>query len=502
MTTRVAFAGFSHETNDFSPRTTDVRDFTDHGYYVGDEIETLRGTNTEAGGVMQAAEEDGDVEVIPIVVASATPGGLVTRAAFELLTGQIEEGIAREKPDAVCLDLHGAMVAEGEDDGDGAILRRVRQIVGPDIPVVAVLDLHANVGPEMIEYADALIPYDEYPHIDMAERGAEGLRLVVDAARGKVRPTMGHVKLPMMPNGPKQFSRIEPTKSIMEHVHEIETRPGVLTAGVCFAFPYADCPHGGMTITVVTDGDQNLADSLAREIADEIWERREEFRPVVFTVEEAVRHAIEQDNGPIVLADYGDNPGGGGAGDGTELLRGFLELGAKNAAFALIADPETVQEAFEAGIGSEISVDLGGKTDDLHGAPIPVVATVRHLSDGTYIHAGPMMEGVPDSLGPTAVLGCKGRYGDEVEVVVTTIRRQPFDTAVFTSQGIDPSKKKIIGVKSAVHFRNAYVPIAAEILEVDTPGLTAMDFSRFNYSRLPRPMWPLDDVWSAGTSGI
>ena len=195
---------------------------------------------------------------------------------------------------------------------------------------------------------------------------------------------------------------------------------------------------------------------LAREIADEIWERREEFRPVVFTVEEAVRHAIEQDNGPIVLADYGDNPGGGGAGDGTELLRGFLELGARNAAFALIADPETVQEAFEAGIGSEISVDLGGKTDDLHGAPIPVVATVRHLSDGTYIHAGPMMEGVPDSLGPTAVLGCKGRYGDEVEVVVTTIRRQPFDTAVFTSQGIDPTDK-------AHHRREVRCPLSQRI---------------------------------------
>jgi microcystin degradation protein MlrC len=491
---RVLFAGFAHETNTFAPWKTSVPEFQQHGYYKGEAIYGLRDTNTGAGGVVTAAEGMPDVDILPIVETTAVPGGLVTDEIFEQVVGLIERAVECERPDAIVLDLHGAMVTESEIDGDGAILRRVRAAAGLDTPIVAELDLHANIGPEMIEHATVLIPYDTYPHVDNAERGAEALEIAVQAVKGTVRPVMRARKVPMMPPGPRQFSRAEPTRSIMDRVHEIESNPRVLTAGVCFAFPYADCPFAGMTVTVVTDDDPELAESLADDLADFIWDRREEFRPETMTVEAAIHAAMEEPRGPVVLADLGDNPGGGTAADGTALLWGLLDLGAPDTAYALIADPEVVQQAREAGVGGRIETMLGGKTDDLHGFPIPITATVQHLSDGDFVYDGPMLRGVPSSLGRTAVLRCEGRHGNAVEVIVCERRMQAFDTAIFSSQGIDPAARKILGVKSAVHFRGAFMPIASRIIEVDTPGLTSIDFTRFPYERLRRPIWPLDEM--------
>ena len=290
---RVLFGGFAHETNTFSPLTTGSAEFRASGYYVGDEIRLLEGTNTGAAGVLKAAASEPGIELILTTQTTAIPGGYVTDEIFEEVVSSLESAIRRERPDAIVLDLHGAMVTESEVDGDGAILRRVRQAAGPDIPIVAELDLHANVGAEMLEHATILVPYDTYPHIDNAERGEEIFRLAVDAARRKTNPVMASRRLPMFLAGPKQFSGIEPTKSIMALVHEIELRPGVLTSGVCFAFPWADCPFAGMTVTVATDDDALLAQRYVDEIADVIWNKREEFRPETMSVEEAVHAAME-----------------------------------------------------------------------------------------------------------------------------------------------------------------------------------------------------------------
>ena len=491
---RILFAGFSHETNTFSPHLTGPEEFEANGIYRGDRILALAGTNTVAGGVLAEADNHPHLELDLVVDMSAIPGGLVTRSALDPFINDVIAASASTRPDAIVLDLHGAMVAEGEDDGDGAILRRVRQAVGPDMPVITVLDLHANVGSEMIENATALIPYDTYPHVDSAARGEEALRLAVRSASGEVSPVMRHQKLSMFLAGQKQYSHVEPTLSVMKLVHEIEAREGVLTAGVCFAFPWADCPFAGMTVTVVTDGDPDMATRYAEEIGSFIWSNRERFRPDVMTVEEAVHHAMQAEQGPVVMADLGDNPGGGSAADGTALLWAMLDLGAINAAYALIADPEVVDVAFGAGIGSTITTELGGKTDNLHGYPIPVEAVVKNLTDGAFVNEGPMSAGVSGTLGRTAVLGCKGRHGNEVEVIVCERRVQPYDAAVFRSQGIEPTGKQMLGVKSAVHFRASFEPLASEVLDVDTPGLTSIDFSRFPYKRLKRPMWPLDDI--------
>jgi len=494
MPIRIALAGFAHETNTFAPWPTDLPDFEANGFYRGKELLGLEHSNTVVGGAVQAANADDAVELIPILATSAIPGGLVTIAALDAIEGAIFDALSIEKPDAVVLDLHGAMVTERDDDGESGTLRRVRAAVGPETPVVVVLDLHANLSEEMVALSSIIIPYDTYPHVDNADRGAEALRIAARIARGEVKPTAAIARLPLISACPKQFSNVEPTKSIMAKAFEMETIPSVLNVGVTFAFGYADTPINGMAVVVTTDNDQALADRLARELSLFIWDRREQFRPEAVTVEEAIHLAMDAPEGPIVLADLGDNPGGGSACDGTALVWGLLDLGATGAAVALIVDPAVVQEAIDTGVGGRVETMLGAKADELHGFPIPIKATVRSLTDGSFTYEGPMDAGVENTLGRAAVLACEGRYGNVVEVIVSERRVQPFDLAVFRSQGIEPTERKILVVKSAVHFRGAFMPIAKQVIEVDTPGLTSIDFNRFTFKRLPRPIWPLDPM--------
>lgn len=494
MPIRIALAGFVHETNTFSGTPTTLADFMANGYAVGKELRSRRGTNTVVGGAVGAADADLDVQLIPIVATSAIPAGLVTVEAFERVVGEIVRGVDEHRPDAVVLDLHGAMVSEVDPDGDGEVARRVRAVVGPSIPIVAVLDLHANVSRSLAETVDALIPYRTYPHIDMAARGRQAVEIAAGAARGQVRLTSRMAKLPLISPGQRQFSGSEPTVTIQAAARELERCDGVVNVGVSYAFGFSDVAHIGMSVVVTTDDDAETAQRLANQLAADIWALRERFRAALMPVEEAVHAAMAEPTGPVVLADFGDNPGGGSACDGTALLWALLDLGAEDAAFALIADPDVVAVATSAGVGAPISVELGGKTDDLHGFPIPVEATVQHLSDGRFVYEGPMDTGVASTLGRTAVLRCRGRHGNAVDVIVCERRVQPLDTAIFRSQGIVPEERKILVVKSWVHFRGAFEPIAARIIEVDTPGLTTTDFSRFTYRNVPRPLWPLDDI--------
>lgn len=494
MSIRIALAGFAHETNTFCSWRTDLEEFEANGLYRGEALLGLAGTNSVIGGAVDAASHNPEIELIPVLATSAIPGGLVTARAVEAIEGEIYDRLSVEKPDAVVLDLHGAMVTERDEDGEAATLQRVRDAVGPATPVVVVLDLHANLSEAMVDLASIVIPYDTYPHVDNAERGAEALTLAAKMARGELTPTAALVRLPLISACPKQFSQVEPTRSIMAKAFEMESLPGVVNVGVTFGFGYADVSIAGMAVVVTTDGDRAQADRLAQELADFIWARREEFRPTVCTVEEAIHAAMAEPEGPIVLADIGDNPGGGSACDGTSLVWGLLDLGAENAAVAEIVDPDVVRLAFDAGIGGRVETMLGGKTDDLHGYPIPIKATVRSLSDGDFVYEGPMETGVRNTLGRTAVLACEGRHDNIAEVIVTERRVQPYDLAIFRSQGIEPTERKILVVKSVVHFRGAFMPIAKRIIEVDTPGLTSIDFSRFTYERLPRPIWPLDPV--------
>jgi microcystin degradation protein MlrC len=494
MTITIAFAGFLHETNTFAETPTGLDEFIANGYFHGDEILTFAGSNTVAGGVIDRVASMPDATLIPLATTSAIPGGLVTAETVETVEDEILERLRQITANAVILDLHGAMMTQLSDDGEASLLRRVRDVVGPSVPVIAVLDLHCHFSEEMVDLADILLPYNTYPHVDLAERGIEAVDLAVDMVNGNLKPVSVLAKPAVLPPLPHQFSGVEPTHSIMERVFACESRPEVVNVGIGFGFPYADNPLAGMGVIVTTNYDRQLARQVADEVADFIFARREEFRPNVLTVEEAVHAAMEEDHGPVVLADLGDNPGGGSACDGTALLWALLDLGASGAAFGVIADREAVEAAFDAGVGAQLDIMLGGKTDDLHGFPIPVQATVQSLSDGRFVYEGPVETGREDTMGKTAVLACAGRHENVVQVIVCERRMQPLDTAIFRSQGIEPTEQKIVVVKSSVHYRGAFGPIAARIIEVDTPGLTGVNLSRFLYHRLNRPIWPIDAI--------
>jgi microcystin degradation protein MlrC len=515
MAFRVAAAQIAHETNVFSAVKTDLAAFEASGLHFGPAvIEIARGANTEFWGFVTGAEAQGfDLE--PILAVWATPSGLVTADAIEHVTGLLDDGLRRARAegrplDGVLLALHGAMVTEIDDDGDGYILKIVREIVGPDVPVVATLDLHANISPRMVELADTLIGYDTYPHIDMAERGEEATAILARLMRGEFRPTPALRKPPMLPTSQRMTTGRMPMRALMERAHVIEEDPRVINVTIAGGFPLGDNADAGFGVLVTTNDDPDLAAELANELATEAWSLRDGFLGGVASFEHAAEliHSLDSEedvdmpvSGPLVLVDIADNPWSGGPGDSVELLRFFFAQRVEGAAIALVRDPEVVREAIAAGPGGKIAVNLGGKTDRLHGEPLPVRAHVKLLSDGRYVNDGPMMAGLTVDLGPTALLLCEPASGPSsppVEVLVTTRAETPVDLNVFRCHGIEPTRHRVLGLKGKGHFRAAFEPIARRVVLVEGPGTTGADLSRLTFRKVRRPIWPLDPVEAIG----
>jgi microcystin degradation protein MlrC len=493
---RIAIGGISHESSTFSTVPTTLQHFRERGWYEGEELlQTFNGTKSALGGFIDAAR-DAAYEVVPTMTASAVPAGPVTAEATETLTRRLAELIREahtEQPlDGVLLALHGAMVSELDDDGESYILRAVRAVVGPNLPVIVELDLHGNISQEMVDLATVAVAYDEYPHTDPYERGYECGILMARIVRGGVRPTAAMVKIPMLTAIQRQHTHAEPMLSVKHIVRDIENQRGVLNVSYLPGFPYADIPHTTFTIIVTTDNDAGQARQLAARVGNYLWGIREEFVVRPTPVDDAVHQGMEAPEGPVVLADIADNPGGGAPADGTVLLEALLRLGARNAVVVPMVDPDVVQLAIAAGPGATIEASVGAKVDDMHGSPQAISARVVRLTDGKFVHKGPMNTGVPVDLGPTAVLEAQGQSGGAVKIVTTSLRYQPTDLEVLRSQGIEPTQQQIIVVKSSVHFRAAFTPIARQIIEVDTPGLTSPHLDRLQYRNIVRPMYPFD----------
>jgi microcystin degradation protein MlrC len=357
------------------------------------------------------------------------------------------------------------------------------------VPIVTELDLHANISRESTDLADIIIGYDTYPHVDTYERAVELTHLLARIVRGEVRPVHAFRQIPVLANLTAQFTGRAPMSDWLALCHEIESRPGVLTATIAAGFPYADIPDTGMSVYVATDGDQELADRCADELARFAWEHREGFQATPMGVDEAVEYAMANP-GPICLADVADNTGAGASGDGTEILRSLIAHGARSAVVALMYDPETVEQAIAAGVGATIRARIGGKVDDLHGAPVETEAYVRTITDGWFINDGPLGTGSESNMGRTVVLEIGGRGG--IEVICTQYRRAPNDANALRSVGIEPTKRQIVVIKSSVHYRADFMPIMREIVEVDAPGLASPNWRRFDFQRLRRPIYPLD----------
>jgi microcystin degradation protein MlrC len=485
---RFFLAMLSHETNTFSNVPTDRAQFEARDLsYGGEIVERFRGTGTCLGGMIGAAERLG-VTLVPSVAAAASPAGYVTRDIYEHVKRRMLTDLeAAGRLDGVLLDLHGAMVPEGVDDGEGDIIAAVRQAVGPDVPIAVTLDFHGNLGRDMVDKADLLHGYKTYPHVDMAERGAEATERLVQVVAGRLKPTAAWRKPPLLPPLGRQGTARGPMRRLYDLADEMEKDPKVISVSVFAGFPHADIPDAGLGIYVVTNDDRALAERLAGRLARVAWEHRHEFLHTALPAKEAVAKALAADGGPIVLADMADNTGGGAAGDGTEILRELLRVGARSATVACIWDAAAVQACVKAGVGARVTLEVGGKVDDRHGAPVRVTGTVRTLSDGRFVHRGPMMNGLPGRLGPTAVLD----VGD-VKVILITYRWQTLDPEMIRFVGIDPLREKILVVKSTIHYRAAFEPIAKEIIEVDAPGLSSSNLARFPYRRVRRPIFPLD----------
>lgn len=489
---RIATGGVLHETSTFLPSQTTLDDFAQgFGIYRGEEMFTrFRGANMCPGGFIAGAEAHG-FELIPLLWGFAYPSGVIRRADYEQLQGEFLDRLrqceAQQGPvDGVLLDLHGAMVVEGIDDGDGDMLAAVRAALGPDRPLVVTFDLHSNHTRRRTELATALVGYDTYPHVDMAERGREAADLIVRCLRGEIHPVMAIRQFPMFWSSQRQVTAHPPMDEVLRRVHELERRPGMLSATIATGFPWADVPDLGASLIAVADGDKARAEAAVQELGDWIWAQRATWHQEPLSVSEALAEGERIGRFPIMLADFDDNTGGGAPGDSTEVLRTFLEMKLPDALILYLVDLETVDAAHRAGEGARIRVRLGGKSHPSQGTPVEVEAEVVALSDGRFKYDGPMYAGLTGNLGPSAWLRAGG-----TSVVVVSKREQPLDAAFARSLGIDCARMKYIGVKSAVHFRSGFEKIAGSIHNVDAQALHSHRFERLKYVKR-RKMFPLE----------
>lgn len=489
---RIVTGGISHETSTFAPLPTTVREFESGlGMYRGAAIlERFRGTNNCTGGFIDGSERHG-FELVPLLWTFAFPGGLIPRGDYESLKRELLDGLAEARNggpvDGVLLDLHGAMVVEGIEDGDGDLIESVRRVVGAECPVVVTFDLHGNHTQRRVDAASAIVGFDTYPHVDMAERGREAADLIVRMIRGEVRPRMALRELPLFWSAACQVTGHPPIDEAFRLVHEVERRPGILSVTLATGFPWADVPQMGASVIVVADGSEELARATADEIGDWVWERRARWYRRPLTVGEALDLGEGAASYPVFLADMADNTGGGAPGDSTEVLRAFVDRDLRDALVLYLVDPETARQAHAVGVGRKFQAEVGGKSHPMQGAPVSLEVEVVAVSDGRFTYDGPMYAGLTGDLGTSAWLRYRG-----VNVVVVSARMQPLDQAFARSLGIDCAAMRTIAVKSAVHFRSGFERIAGAIYNIDAQALHTHDFARLAYQRRRRPMFPLE----------
>ena len=487
----IIMACIHHETNTFSSQKTGFAEYKSRAYALGQEIILkYKGTQSEVGGFIAEAEKYSDVNLIPVIMADAQPSGPVTSDFFSHVCDEMKAAILKcEKVDGVLLSLHGAMVTEDSLDGEGDLLELIRDLVGDNVPIAATLDLHSIVTEKKAENANILINYDEYPHTDMFERGVEAAKLLIDTLHGEIRPVMVCKKVPIIQ---PLIGSVHPVmKKHMDRVHEYEKEEGVLSVSLSHGFPYADVPELGISVEVITDDDKEQAEKIASELAEDLWKDRVNLKGKFYSANDAVEIAKNSEEGPVILADVTDNPGGGAACDGTVILKEMIDAGLKNAVVAQIYDPESLELCHKAGVGHTVDLTLGGKYGPTSaGNPIACKAYVKVLTDGNYTNRDSINGGYPITLGNTALIDING-----IEVIITASTEQPFDTEMLYSHGVDPCRKKCILLKSTVHYRAAYESLAAKILPVHVDGgMLQQDVSKIPYKNVLHPIYPLDSL--------
>jgi microcystin degradation protein MlrC len=493
---RLLIAMMKHETNSFSPIPTPWQRFVDWGAFHGPEVvRAYRGTAMPIGAYIDLAEAAG-AEIVSPVAAEAMPSGIVSADAYKHLTDPILEAVARGGVDAAMLDLHGAMVAEGTPDGEGTLLERIRRLA-PGLPIAVTCDLHANLTEKMVANCTALIGYKTYPHVDMHVVGRQVGRILLDALEGKVKPVMAWGNRPILAQTLRMGTDDEPMKGLVEAARAAERGP-ILAATVFGGFPLADMPDAGLSAIVVADGNAAAAAETRDRLLDQVWQQKEEFIYRHEPLADAVGRARRIDGGPVLLLDHADNCGSGGTQDVMTVIEEVLRQDLPDVAVAAVWDPAAVEDMARAGVGSTVTLALGGKIDmpsiGLAGRPLEVTGKVKLVSDGEWVCRGPMYTGVTVQMGKTAVL----QVGS-VEIVVVSRHHEPWDLGVFTSVGIDPRSKRYLVLKSRIHYRAGFAPIGTATITCDGDGVTTSDNSLLTFHHLRRPLYPLDrpNEWPA-----
>ena len=497
---RLLIAQMLHETNTFSPVPTDLQRFA---LSAGEKppcgaaaVAAFRGTGTATGAFIDLAEEAG-AEFELVLGAHAAPSGPVHSDAYDWMCAQVTTAVARGGWDGILLDLHGAMVTQTHEDGEGELLRRIRAI-DAKTPIAVAYDMHANIYRDMVELAQVVAGYQTYPHVDMYETGARAGRALLRLIRGEARPTMAWGRVPMIPHVMRQSSLDEPNRSLQARAQQMEAQ-GALCASLFVGFPHADIENAGLSVVVVTDDDEALAQRLRDELLQKAWDTRAQWvyqlEPLAESVARAQRVSAQlQDEpvkGPVVLLDHYDNAASGGTMDTTAVLAEVLRQGLKDVAVFAIFDPQAVREAMAAGVGARVRLQVGGKLKMPKmphvSEPLWLEGTVKTLSAGKYRCKGPMSAGARQDMGLAAVIDTGA-----VEVALISRHVEPFDINALLTLGIDPTQKRFVVLKSRVHWRAGMGLIARATVECAGAGACTSDYSELKFERLRRPIYPLD----------
>jgi microcystin degradation protein MlrC len=488
---RLLIAMMKHETNTFSPVPTPLARFGP--LYGEDAIRAYRGTGTGLGAYLDLAEREGAEVVLPIA-ASASPSGPVEDRAYAHITDAICEAVARGGFDGIMLDLHGAMVTESLEDGEGEFLKRLRAI-DPTTPIAVSLDMHANLYDAMIANATVVTGYRTYPHIDTYETAKLAGDILLRAMRGEVRPVIAWRNEPMLPHVMRQGTDDHPNKEL-QHRCAAMSAEGALAASLFTGFPHADITNAGLSAVVVTDGDVKLAEDLRDELLGRAWVEREAFVYQIEPLPQSVARAKalpppSAGEGPIVLLDHYDNCASGGTMDTTVVLAEILKQGLQDVAAFAIYDPEAVQQAIAAGIGAQATLSIGGKIAmpaiPAESPPLTVTGTVKTISNGRYRNRGPMARGVMMDMGAAVVLDT-----GTVEIVLISRHVEPSDLNCLSTLGIDPMQKRYVMLKSRIHWRAGLGKMARAVVDCAGVGVCTSDYGQLKFEKVRRPIYPLD----------
>ena len=491
----IVIAQMSHETNTFSPVITDLARFSragGDGPVSGDAaISIFRGTASCMGGYLCVAEQAG-ADITLAIAAGAPPSGPVEDDAYEYMVDKIVAA-ARNGCDAMMLDLHGAMVTRSFEDGEGELLRRIRD-VAPDVPIAVALDMHANIYPDIVEHATIITGYHTYPHIDMDGTARRAGNILLDTLAGRVNPVMTWGNAPMLPHIMRQGTDDFPNRELQQRVADMESQ-GALAVSLFTGFPHADIEQAGLSAVVVTDGDIGKATAYRDELLDAAWSDREafvyEFEPLVDSVARAKTLGAEAGVGPVLLLDHYDNTASGGTMDTTEVLAEIIAQGLEDVAVFGFFDPSAVVAMVAAGVGNEVTVSLGGKLPMpalvQQSKPIELTGRVKLISDGSFKATVQMSRGLTIQMGTTAVLSV-----GSIDIVVVSKHIEPFDPGCFRSLGIEPTARRHLMLKSRIHYRVGFKPLVREVVECAGVGVCTSDYSQVTFENVRRPIYPLD----------